>query len=71
MGKIFKLRQIMEDPANILPMNNELRITGDNKFKIIEMKKSICKSLIDEEHTISEEIRTMKTHKLTKQDVES
>jgi len=48
-GKIFKLRQIMEDPAYKLEMDNDLRIVGDVKFKIIEMKESICKALIDEE----------------------
>ena len=41
-GKIFKLRQIMEDPANKLEMDIDLRIVGDVKFKIIEMKESIC-----------------------------
>lgn len=61
----------MEDPANKLPMDDELKIMGDNKFKIIEMKKKICQSLIDTEQTISAEIATMKTHKLSKEDVES
>ena len=41
-GKIFKLRQIMEDPANKLEMDNDLKIVGDVKFKIIEMKETIC-----------------------------
>jgi len=59
----------MEDPANKLDMDNELRIIGDNKFTIIEMKERICKALIDEEHTINEEIRTMKAHKLNKQEI--
>ena len=35
----------MEDPANKLPMDQDLRITGDNKFMAIEMKNKICNAL--------------------------
>jgi hypothetical protein len=61
----------MEDPANKIDMDNDLRITGDNKFKILEIKERICKALIDEEHTINEEIKIMKTHKLSKEEIQS
>lgn len=61
----------MEDPANKLDLDEDLRIIGDNKFKIVDMKEKICKALIDEEHTINEEIRNMKLHKLTRQEIES
>jgi hypothetical protein len=61
----------MEDPANKLEMDEELRIVGDVKFRIIEMKENICKALIDEEYTINEEIRNMKTHKLSKEEIQS
>lgn len=36
--KLYKLREVMEDPANKLNISNELKILGDNKEQIYFIK---------------------------------
>ena len=64
--KLYNLRELMEDPANKLNINNELFIEGENKDQIYWIKDQICKNLKTEEAAINAEVKHLKDHKVTK-----
>ena len=55
----------MEDPANKLNINDELRIKDDIKDQIYKIKKNICNAIIEEDKSINLEIRQLYDNKIT------
>ena len=47
--RLFRLREYMEDPANKLNIDAEMRIEGDNKAQVYQITDKICKQLLQEE----------------------
>lgn len=64
-AKLLKLREQMEDPANKLNINDELRIKDDIKDQIYKIKKNICNAIIEEDKSINLEIRQLYDNKIT------
>jgi len=63
--KLFKLRNFMEDPSNQLKISPELRIEGDNRDQIYEIKNNICKAILLEDKAINVEISELDGNKVT------
>ena len=61
----------MEDPANKLNIDRELRIKGDNKEQIYKIKDDICRALIAEDKVIIKEIRQLEDNKVNMDEIES
>jgi hypothetical protein len=61
----------MEDPANQLKITDELLIKDDIKDKILKLKKSICDSILVEDHAINTEIRSLEDNKITMAQLQS
>lgn len=55
--RLYKLRNLMEDPANQLNISPDLTIQGDNKAQIINLMHSICQSILNEDKSIKAEIK--------------
>ena len=55
----------MEDPKYQLNINYDLKILGNNIESIFDIKSTICKSLLEEENIIQEEISFLKDNKIT------
>lgn len=55
----------MEDPANKLNIDDELRIKDDIKDQIYKIKKNICNAIIEEDKSINLEIRQLYDNKIT------
>jgi hypothetical protein len=66
-----KLREQMEDPANKLDITDDLRIKGDVKDQIHEIKKNICEALIKEDKEINKEIRQLRDNKVDMEQLQS
>ena len=64
-AKLLKLREQMEDPANKLNIDDELRIKDDIKDQIYKIKKNICNAIIEEDKSINLEIRQLYDNKIT------
>lgn len=64
-AKLLKLREQMEDPANKLNIDDELRIKDDIKDQIYKIKKNICNAIIEEDKSINLEIRQLYDNKVT------
>jgi CRISPR/Cas system type I-B associated protein Csh2 (Cas7 group RAMP superfamily) len=69
--KLQKLREQMEDPANKLDITDDLRIKGDVKDQIYEIKKGICEALIKEDFEINKEIRQLRDNKVDMLQIQS
>ena len=63
--RLYKLRNFMEDPANQLKLDHDLRITTDNQAYIQNLQTQICDSIIAEDHAIKMEIKYLDDNKVT------
>ena len=61
----------MEDPANKLNIDTDLKIKGDIKDQIDTIQKGICKALLEEDKSINKEIKQLIDNKITMDDIQS
>lgn len=61
----------MEDPANKLKIDKNLRIEGDIKDQIYNKMNEICIALLEEEKSINTEIRQLSDNKITMDQIQS
>ena len=69
-NKFRRWRQIFEDPAHQLDIDENLRIRGDDKAYMYQIKEMICKGLKDEEDAINKEVQSMKDCNVTQKQIE-